>query len=138
MKQRTNALRLAVPLVLGMAAAASAYSADLVVIGNLSASPLTKNQVADIFLGKDQAHAPVDLDDSSPLRAEFYKKATGREPAQVKAAWSRLVFSGRAQSPKEVADLSAVKKAVAADPRAVGYIEKSAVDASVKVLSIVE
>lgn len=138
MQQRTTALRLVPSLVLGMAAAVGAHAADLVVIGNPVATPLTKNQVADIFLGKDQVHAPVDLDDSSPLRAEFYKKATGREPAQVKAAWSRLVFSGKAQPPKEVADSFAVKKAVVADPKAVGYLEKSAVDPSVKVLSNVE
>jgi hypothetical protein len=31
-------------------------------------------------------------------------------------------------------DSAAVKKAVAANPKAVGYIEKSAVDASVKVI----
>jgi len=35
--------------------------------------------------------------------------------------------------PKQLRDSAAVKKAVAADPKAVGYIEKSAVDASVKV-----
>ncbi|WP_308789184.1 hypothetical protein [Telluria antibiotica] len=34
--------------------------------------------------------------------------------------------------PKEVADSAAVKKAVAADPKAIGYIEKGALDASVK------
>jgi ABC-type phosphate transport system substrate-binding protein len=36
--------------------------------------------------------------------------------------------------PKEAGDSAAVKKAVAADPKAIGYIEKSAVDASVKVV----
>jgi ABC-type phosphate transport system substrate-binding protein len=36
--------------------------------------------------------------------------------------------------PKEAGDSAAVKKAVASDPKAIGYIEKSAVDASVKVI----
>jgi hypothetical protein len=45
------------------------------------------------------------------------------------------VFSGKVQPPKEAADAAAVKKAVAADPKAVGYIEKSAVDGTVKVVS---
>ena len=123
---------------LAAALATGANAADLVVVGHPAAPALTKEQVADIFLGKDQSHAAVDQPESSPLRAEFYKKATGREPAQVKAAWSRLVFSGKAQPPKEVADSAAVRKAVAGDPKAVGYIEKSAVDASVKVLAGVE
>jgi hypothetical protein len=76
--------------------------------------------------------------ESAPIRAEFYKKATGRDAAQIKALWSRLVFSGKAQPPKELADSAAVKKAVAADPKAVGYIEKAAVDGSVKVLATIE
>lgn len=119
-------------------ACGAAQAADLVVIGNLSASPMSKDQVTDTFLGKNPASIPVDLVESSPLRAEFYKKATGRDAAQIKALWSRLVFSGKAQPPKELADATAVKKAVAADPKAVGYIEKSAVDGSVKVLATVE
>lgn len=112
-----------------------AWAADLVVIGHPSAAALTKDQVADVFLGKNQAFSPIDLPESSAVRADFYKQATGRDAAQVKAAWSRLVFSGKAQPPKEVADAAAVKKAVAADPKALGYIEKTAVDGSVKVVS---
>jgi hypothetical protein len=74
----------------------------------------------------------------SAIRAEFYKKATGRDLSQIKATWARLVFSGKAQAPKEVADAAAIKKAVAADPKSVAYIDKAAVDGSVKVLATVE
>ena len=114
------------------------FAADLVVVGNPSAAPLTKDQVADIFLGKSQAMTPVDQPEAAPIRADFYKRATSRDPAQVKALWSRLAFSGKATPPREMADSAAVKKAVAADPKAVGYIDKTAVDASVKVLYTVE
>lgn len=115
-------------------ASACASAADLVVIGNPAAQPLSHEQVADLFLGKAQGMTPLDQSDSSPVYAEFYRKATGRDTAQVKATWARLVFSGKAQAPRQLPDSAAVKKAVAADPHAVGYIEKSAVDASVKVL----
>lgn len=115
-------------------AAASAGAADLVVVAHPGAAPMSREQVADLFLGKSQAFTPVDQPEGSPLYAEFYRKATGRDVAQVKATWARLVFSGKAQAPRQAGDSAAVKKAVAADPKAVGYIEKSAVDASVKVL----
>jgi hypothetical protein len=105
-----------------------------VVIANPAVGPLTKEQVSDLFLGKSQAFTPVDQVDSSPAYTDFYKKATGREVAQVKSTWSRIVFSGKGQAPKQLADAAAVKKAVAADPKGVGYIDKSAVDASVKVV----
>jgi ABC-type phosphate transport system substrate-binding protein len=118
----------------GLLLAASAHAADLVVVGNPSASPLSKDQVADVFLGKSQSMTPVDQPEGSAVYADFYRKATGRDIAQVKATWARLVFSGKSQAPKQLPDSAAVKKAVAADPKAVGYIEKTAVDASVKVL----
>lgn len=115
--------------------ATCAGAADLVVIANpAAATPLTKDQVADLFLGKSQSLAPVDQSDSSAVYAEFYRKATGRDIAQVKATWARLVFSGKAQAPRQLPDSAAVRRAVAADPKAIGYIEKSAVDSSVKVV----
>ncbi len=120
--------------VLAIAAAASAAHAnDLVVIVNPAAGPLSAEQVSDIYLGRNAAITPIDHPESSPVRTDFYKKATGRDPAQVKAVWSRLVFSGKGQPPKEYTDATAVKKAVAADPKAVGYIDKASVDGSVKV-----
>jgi ABC-type phosphate transport system substrate-binding protein len=54
--------------------------------------------------------------------------------SQVKALWSKLVFTGKATMPKEVGGSTDVRKAVAANPKAIGYIEKSAVDATVKVI----
>jgi ABC-type phosphate transport system substrate-binding protein len=110
--------------------------AEIVVVVNPKAaeSSMTKDQVAQFFLGKSTAMSPVDQPDSAPVRAEFYKKVTDKDASQVKALWSKLVFTGKATMPKEVGDSAAVKKAVAADPKAIGYIEKSAVDASVKVI----
>ena len=46
---------------------------------------------------------PTDLPDSAPAHELFYTKVTGKNTAQVKAAWSRLVFSGKATPPKELA-----------------------------------
>lgn len=112
----------------------SAMAANLVVVGHPSAAALSKDQVADVYLGKSQMLTPVDLPDSSSLYAEFYQKAAGRDTAQIKSTWSRIVFSGKGQPPKQLPDASAVKKAVAADPKVIGYIDKSAVDGSVKVL----
>lgn len=52
----------------------------------------------------------------------------------MKALWTRLIFTGKAKPPKEVASDADLKKAVAADPKAIGYIKKSEVDGSVKVV----
>ncbi len=128
------------PIKTGLAAAALLLAlpamAEVVVVANPKAAEasMTKDQVAQFFLGKSSAMSPVDQPESAPVRAEFYKKVTDKDASQVKALWSKLVFTGKATMPKEAADSAAVKKMVASDPKAIGYIEKSAVDASVKVI----
>ena len=110
--------------------------AEVVVVVSAKAaeSTMTKEQVAQFFLGKSTAMTPIDQSDSSPIRAEFYKKVADKDAAQAKALWSKLVFTGKATMPKEVGDNAGVKAALAANPKAIGYIDKSAVDATVKVV----
>jgi ABC-type phosphate transport system substrate-binding protein len=123
-------------------AAAVAFAAALPAMAEVVAvvnpahgqSAMTKDEVAQVFLGKSTALTPIDQPESAPVRAEFYKKVADKDMSQAKALWSKLVFTGKATMPKEVADSAAVKKAVAANPKAIGYIEKSAVDATVKVV----
>jgi len=122
-------------IALGQLLLVGAANADeVVVIGNPASVPLTKEQVADLFLGKSQGMKLIDQPASAPIKAAFYQQVSGHDLSQVKATWSRLIFTGKAQPPKEMADSAAVKKAVAADPKTIGYIEKSAVDGSVKVV----
>jgi len=115
---------------------AASTRAEVVVVVNAKAAEasLSKDQVAQFFLGKSTAMTPVEQGADSAVRAEFYKKVLDKEPGQVKALWSKLVFTGKATMPKEVGDNAAVKAALAANPKAIGYIDKSAVDATVKVV----
>jgi ABC-type phosphate transport system substrate-binding protein len=106
---------------------------EIVVIVNPAAAPISKQQLADLYLAKSSSLIPIDQAANSAMYVEFYKKATGRDTAQVRAIWSRILFTGLGVPPKQLPNSAAVKKAVAANPKAVGYIEKSAVDASVKV-----
>ncbi|MFA9216452.1 MAG: hypothetical protein ACEQSK_05025 [Sphingomonadaceae bacterium] len=118
------------------AAAALPAAAETVVIVN-KANPATRmfsEQASQFFLGKSAMFTPVDQPESSAIRADFYHKVADKDPAQVKAIWSKLVFTGKATPPKEYASNAEVKKAVAADPKAIGYIDKSAVDDTVKVI----
>lgn len=119
-------------IVAAFVATTAAQAGELVLIANPAVGTLTKEQVADVFLGKSQNLTPIDQPEGSPIYADFYKKATGRDVAQVKSTWSRVVFTGKGQPPKQLTDSAAVRKAVAADPKGVGYVEKTAVDGSVK------
>jgi hypothetical protein len=118
-----------------LAAALAAHAGDAIVLVMApGAAALSKDQVANLYLGRANDLKLLDLPEGNPAREAFYKKATDRDAAQIKSVWSRIVFTGKGQPPKEMADAAAVKKAVAADPKTVGYIDKSAVDASVKVV----
>jgi hypothetical protein len=114
--------------------AGRANAGDVVVIMGAGATAPTKEQIVNVYLGRSHELRPLDLPESSPIRQYFYQKATDRNAAQVKAAWSRITFTGQGRPPKELADAAAVKKAVAQDPKAIGYIPKSEVDATVKVI----
>jgi ABC-type phosphate transport system substrate-binding protein len=98
------------------------------------ATRMFSEQASQFFLGKSNLFTPVDQPESSAIRTDFYRKVADKDPAQVKALWSKLVFTGKATPPKEYAGNAEVKKAVAADPKAIGYIDKSAVDDTVKVI----
>ncbi|RZI84218.1 MAG: hypothetical protein EOP38_09860 [Rubrivivax sp.] len=117
-----------------LALACSGAQAQIAVVMNAAAAPITKDQLSNLYLGRSADLKPVDQPEGTPIRAEFYKKATDRDLAQVKAIWSKIIFTGRGQPPLVLPDAAAVKKAVGTDPKAIGYIEKSAVDASVKVV----
>lgn len=112
--------------------------ADIVVIVNKGGpDSMTKEQVADVFLGRTTTlpggagAVPQDLPESSALRDEFYSKVTGKSAAQAKSHWSKMAFTGKGTPPKEGSSTD-VKKAVAATPGGIGYVEKAAVDGSVK------
>eukprot|EP01030_Chromulinospumella_sphaerica_P025982 gene25982-26155_t len=94
-------------------------------------------QAGQFFLGKSTLFTPIEHTDG-PLRNEFYKKVLDKDATQVKAIWSKLVFTGKATAPKELGSSAEVKKAVAADVSAIGYIEKSQVDDTVKVILTVQ
>jgi hypothetical protein len=119
------------------AGSASAIAGDIVAIGNPAAPALGKEQLADLYLGRNQSLTLLDLPESSTTRTDYYKKLTGKDPSQIKSMWSRLTFTGKGVPPKELPDGAAVKKAVAADPKTVGYIDKSEVDGTVKVLQTI-
>jgi len=129
MKKSTSAALAALIL-----AAAPAFAEVVVVVNPANADAVSKEQIASVYLGKSTAFTPIDQSDGSAIRGEFYKKVADKDASQAKALWSKLVFTGKASPPKEVGSSADVKKAVAANPKAIGYIEKSAVDATVKVV----
>ena len=126
--------------VCALTLAAASANAEVVVIVNPKnpAANLSAEQVAALYLGNSStfpdggAAALADQPESAAVRGAFYEKATGRSAAQAKATWARLTFTGKGTPPKELKSDADVKAFVASDPKAIGYVDASAVDGSVK------
>jgi ABC-type phosphate transport system substrate-binding protein len=134
---------LAAFLLAWLAPVASAAELVVIVSARNPVNALRADQVAEIFLAQvghfpDGADAvALDQGVGSPLRNEFYAKVTAKSPALVKAYWAKMIFTGRGQPPKEAPNSAAVRKMVADNPALIGYIDKSALDASVKPVLLV-
>ncbi|AXA91262.1 phosphate ABC transporter substrate-binding protein [Massilia sp. YMA4] len=127
-------------LLLGGLTGAAADAAELVVIVSARAAVTTlrQDQVAGIFLAEASSFpdggeaVAVDQGVGSPLRDEFYQKVANRSPALMKAYWTKMIFTGRGQPPREAPNSAAVRRLVADNPGMIGYIERAALDPSVR------
>ena len=116
--------------------------ADIAVVVNpANANAVSADDLNRLFLGRASSFAdgskatPLNMAEGTAARDEFDSKVLNRSAAQLKAYWSKLVFTGKGTPPKELADDAAVKAAVAADSSAIGYISSSSVDSTVKVVA---
>lgn len=116
--------------------------ADMVVIVSASNANygLDKTDIQQIYLGKKSVFpdgtkaVPVDQNEDSDVRDAFNDSVLGKTSGQLKAYWSRLIFTGKGTPPQEVGDNAAVVKQVAEDANLVGYVHSDAIDGSVKVV----
>ncbi len=118
--------------VLGLAAMAQAEVA--VIVNPAAAKTPSQSDVANIFLGKDKSMKGIDQAGWTPAKEAFYAGVTSKNESQLKSYWSGLIFTGKGQPLPSVADDAAVVAKVAAEADAIGYVEASAVNGSVKVL----
>lgn len=127
-------------LVLPLLLVISAAHAEVAVIGNARnpTEALTAKQVQDIFLGRTRTFPDgrfaLPIDQSSALRAEFYQKLTTRPIEQINAYWARIMFTGQASPPLQLPDDDAVVKTVGENEGAIGYVSKTRLDRTIRVL----
>ncbi|MBV8466182.1 MAG: phosphate ABC transporter substrate-binding protein [Burkholderiales bacterium] len=130
------------PVLLLLLSVCIRAEADIAIVVGAKA-PVDKvaaDEVTPIFLGKSvnfangSPVAPVFLSESDPLREKFDSEVLKKSETELKAYWSKMAFTGRAMAPHEYPSAAEIKKAVAGNPKLVGYIDSAEVDGSVKVL----
>ncbi|WP_343731412.1 hypothetical protein [Duganella sp.] len=134
-----NFKRVSLALMLWTGLAGAGRCGDMVVIVN-KANTHTGDLalVSKIFTGAQLSWADgtpiVALDQADNAAKSSFASMLGKSTGSIKAAWANLMFAGKATPPKVVDGDAEVKAAVAANKAAIGYINATAVDASVKVL----
>lgn len=131
-------------LLAGMSMQATVGFADVVLIVNpaIEIDSLSKSDVARIFLGKTaqlpsgQDITPLNQYFSSETRGEFDKKMLRKSPGQMKAYWSKQLFTGEGSPPEEVPGDLDVLKMILDDKSYIGYVDDSVVNKGVKVIKI--
>lgn len=135
-------------LIAGLSLSLSVNAADpdlaLVVSSSSRVETMSVAEAADIFLGRSTRFPdgslarPVDQAAGTAERAAFYSRLAGKNPAQMKAHWSALIFTGRGQPPTWVNDSNAVKNFLANNPNGIGYIDRQTIDEPVVVIHVLE
>ncbi|RRS08011.1 phosphate ABC transporter substrate-binding protein [Pseudoalteromonas sp. J010] len=111
-----------------------------VIVNPANNSALDENEIKQIFIGKAKSFSdgskalPITQVDGSSVTDEFNEKVLNKSSSQLKAYWSKLVFTGKGTPPKEAADDAEVIKLVASNPNLIGFVSSGAADGSVKVV----
>ena len=115
--------------------------AEILIVTSNRSGPieLTRDQAEKLYLGRSATlsdGAPASLVDlpNGPVRDEFYLKLTGKNPSQIQAYWSRLVFTGRAFPPKEARSLAEARQWLTDTPNLIGYLDRNEPTTGMRIL----
>ena len=120
-----------------------AFAAVAVIVHPDNGNTLNATQVRKIYLGKARAFpdgtdvSPIDQDTDSADRAIFIKLVLKKDEGNLNSYWARMLFSSKGKPPRVVSDTEAMKKYISSNKDAIGYIDASKVDSSVKVILLV-
>ena len=119
-----------------------ALSSEIVVVVNQNnpTDNLSRSELIDLYMGKYVAFpdgskaVPLDIENDTQVRQQFYQALLGMPLARVNAYWSRVKFSGRARPPLKQIDQDAVIEYLNQTDNGIGYIYADKVSGNLKVV----
>jgi ABC-type phosphate transport system substrate-binding protein len=132
---------IAVLLGLALLAPALAGGRDrvAVIVNRERRADLSIDDVAQIYLRRKRFWedgapvVPLNLPSANPLRERFSQLVLRETETRLADYWNRLYFRG-ILPPATLVSTESVRRYVASDPNAIGYLPDSEVDGSVRVL----
>lgn len=118
----------------------SLYAEVAVIVSSTNQQAISEAEIKNLFTGKQKSFPDgnpaivLNLPGGDPTQTEFNQKALGRTDAQLKAYWSKVMFTGKGNPPKEVS-ADEMLKLVAENPSTIGVIDHAKVNNSVRVIT---
>lgn len=129
-------------LFLVLSGLGSTARAEPVVVVSAASSlrQLSQDEVVNIFLGRyrrlpnGDTALPIDQPESSPVRADFYRRLVNKDLNEINAYWSRLIFSGRTSPPLQASSAADVIVWLLGQPGGVAYVDRTQVDKRLRIV----
>lgn len=136
MRRRITALAVGLVALSGQARAAEVM---LVTAASSRIPSLNADEASQLYLGRRttlEDGTQVTLYDlpGGSTRDRLYALLTGKNPSQIRAYWSRQVFTGRALPPREASSPADLPTLLSNDPSAIGYLPDGPLDPRLRVL----
>ncbi len=131
--------RYSLPIVL-LAVTASASADVAVIVHPTNQAAVSDTDIKNFYLGRQKTFSSgetailLSLEEGNSNRSEFNNKVLGKTDAQLKAFWSKVLFTGKGTPPKDISH-EEILKLVATNPNMIGFVDASAVTPDVKVIA---
>lgn len=125
----------------GLLLSLSANAGISIIVHPSNSAALENKDISRIFLGKlksfnsELTAMPMNLPEGNASRKVFEKAVLNKSPNQIKAYWSKLVFTGKGSPPMEAISETELISLVSTNPNLIAYVDDAIVTDKVKVVA---
>ncbi len=116
------------------------YADVAVIVNTNNNATISIEDIKSLFYGRQKGFSDgkaalvLSLEESEAARSEFNSNVLGKTDAQMKAYWSKLLFTGKGSPPKEVSTQEMLE-IVSSNPNTIGFVDAASVNDKVKVIA---
>lgn len=117
-----------------------AFADFAIIVHPSNDSSFDESVITRIYTGKEKSFSngntiiPVSQEEKNTATEQFNSKLLNKSASQLRAYWSKLIFTGKGTPPKALENDAEVIKMVATNPNTIGFVSTSAVSGDVKVV----
>lgn len=131
--------KICIAIYLGLVFVTPADADVAVIVHPANQQSLSDTDIKNLFSGKQKSFPDgkpaivLSLPEGDSNLSAFNNKVLGKTDSQMKAYWSKVMFTGKGTPPKEVTP-SEMLKLVAENPNTIGIADAASVSSAVRVI----